>query len=252
MSPKKATEKEIRRLLGRIKAGYMDGRITVAELRALAERPSREELPRILEKIIAGLEKAAKETADIPLKAGVLAILACIRHEDGVVDELFHEIFQMQNGDRARAIAVIVHTLADLEKLGMAREVNRRNESAYYRTEGWCAIASVSCERQDIEEADTACGEINNPDLKRNAEGEIAHIKKEHVAAGKKSRRRHLSQSFHRRLVEAEVLNSLLESLIRIQGFSKTQARISEFQSAKERIMAQAMLGLALAKLIRL
>lgn len=246
MSPRRKETERARALFVRIEAAVEDGRVSVDELNALANRPTKVEIPALINTCLKSLRSGAMEIPDMDMKirAGILTVVACISHNDDDLDVAFHEIFQMENGTRSQAIAVIISTLAEAGKLDVARNLAPRiGEDGYWLSQAWIAIGAYSREQKDFLKARAAVKKIADRELKNEVLAEI-----EHTERHEKEKR---SRSGYQTMLRAcESLQQLVRSLEQANGFTKTHAIHEEMENAKQRALTRATVLDILAELI--
>lgn len=207
-----------------------------------ANRPAKIE-PLIAQQI-ALLREATAELDEPKMRTGVLAVIASMTRDRQDLDDVFHEIFQLENGSRSPIIAVIVSILAEVKQFDPARVCAERVTDAYWKSQAWTAIAGYSGDVRDLQMASRAAKEIFDS-RKQGVLAEICHVSK-HQHPKKKQ------PTDYRALFELyESLGCLLNALRALSAFNQTNVASEELRGARQRLLAESIVLGILAKQIR-
>lgn len=231
-----------RRIIPRLLQSMDSGRVNRSDLEALIRRPSPKELPGLIARQIAALRVITRRNLDPKTRAGLLAIIALISHGNEDLDNFFHEIFQVENGNRSQIIFVVVVAMASCGEFELARNFAERIMDDYWTCQAWLSIAAYSGNRKDVEMARRAAMKVHD----FRAEGLLVEIR--HVSKHSKPRKRQ-ERGFRANLELFGLLARLVESLIFLSGLSGEDG-IEELEAARHRLMVDALIAELLAKQI--
>lgn len=229
--------------IGGFLAAIDHGRVSLDELEMMGKRPSKKELPELIAKQVALLREALKEV-DEPMKIGILAVVASLGNERQDLDDVFHEIFDRENGNRPPIIAVITSILAESGDFEAARVCAERiTDGAYWKAQAWMASAAYSGHLKDLQMASVSAREITDS-RKKEVLAEIAHVKKHQHPKQKRL------ISFRASLALYESLGRLLNVLRALSAFSQTNIISEELRGARQRLLAESIILDILSKQI--